>query len=181
MLLNNSISGSTKIIFLNHLFYNLTVVFIVVSGGRFLHAPEKVIALYKGTATIRIRYNITSDAQDAAPVTRKFKQLLVEYAKDETLIATGTTAEFTLNASPFKERANTNRTMLDANNELFELTIGDLAYNDDIQIKTILFYQDPSTTAAFDTESTVTNLIVEGIHTNNFNLYNMSIVVFLFS
>ena len=52
---------------------------LIVLGGRFLHVPEKVIASYKGTATITIRFNISEDTQDVTTPDRKFKQILVEY------------------------------------------------------------------------------------------------------
>ena len=137
---------------------------LIVLGGRFLHVPEKVIASYKGTATITIRFNISEDTQDVTTPDRKFKQILVEYTdknNQDIVIATGTNSEFFLNRSPFKDRSKTNYTILDADNGIFELEIGDLAYNDDMNIKTILLYNN-AIVDKIDSESSLTYLIIQG-------------------
>lgn len=97
------------------------------------------------------------------PSNRKFKTVIVEYKdqNDQSIsIATGTNSEFFLNKSPFKERSKTNYTILDANNGIFELTIGDLAYRDDVTMKTILLYDESN---ELQSEQDFTNLIVQGI------------------
>ena len=151
-----------------NLCYSKNVCFLLtVSAGRFLHAPVNVTASYKGTARINIRYNLTS-AEDLTPVGRTFKQLLFEYTDKSTgnviIVATGNTNEFTLNTSPFKTRATTNLTLLQGgDSQWFEISLGDLSYNDDLQFEIILIYEDPSNSVRFDSESVVTHLIVKGM------------------